>query len=118
MVLNYRHSVWGRVLLAAAFVAGLTMCGAPEVVKRAEPATVAEVETYVNGPMGRYSSRFGGVFYCGSDGAFDYVAIRHQSSTVRVFRIERGRLVIHQRSSLLADETKWVDITSTFAAQR
>jgi hypothetical protein len=88
------------------------MCSAD--LKKAESADIKQVKEYVNSPMGRYSSWFSGVFYAGTDEAFDYVAIKHEAKTVKMFKVKKGEVGVKQQMKTIADEKKWVDITQMF----
>jgi hypothetical protein len=90
----------------------------PADLKKAESADLKQVKEYVNSPMGRYSSWFSGVFYAGTDHESDYVAVKHGTNTVKVFKIKRGELGIKQRMRTNVDEKKWVNITQMFPASQ
>ncbi len=64
--------------------------------------------------MGRYSSWFSGVYYAGTDDAFEYVAVKHGSNTVKVFKMKKGDLGVKQQMTVNTDEKKWMNITSMF----
>lgn len=93
--------------------AALTMCMCSADLKKAESADLKQVKDYVNSPMGRYSSWFSGVFYAGTDDTFDYIAVKHGSNTVKVFKLKKGDLGVKQQMRINA-EKKWVNITSMF----
>ena len=95
-------------------IAALSTCMCSSDLKKAKSANVKQVKDYVNSPMGRYSSWFSGIFYAGTDDAFDYVAVKHGSSTVKVFKLKKGDLGVKQQMRVTADEKKWVDITAMF----
>jgi hypothetical protein len=103
-----------RLLRMSLVIAALTMCMCTPDLKRAESADGKQVNQYVNGPMGRYSSLFEGVYYAGTDNAFDYVAIKHRSSSVKMFKLQRGNLDVKEQMKVNGDEKKWVDITGMF----
>jgi len=94
----------------------LAMCMHSADLKKAERADLKHVKEYVNSPMGYYSSWFSGVFYVGSDDEFDYVAIKHAKTTVKVFKMKRGELSLERRMKTNADDKKWIDITKMFPA--
>jgi len=100
-----------RALLSISFVA-VFACSAD--LKHAENADLRQVNEYVNGPMGHYSTLFSGIFYVGSDNEFDYVAIKHGKNTVKMFKIKRGQLSVNRQMKIDADDKKWVDITGMF----
>jgi hypothetical protein len=98
---------------------GLSMsCSHRVELKKAEVADLRQVQEYVNGPMGRYSSQFGGVFYAGSDRTHDYIAIKHGPRPVKVFKMGQGELRVEHRVVADGDATKWVDVTKMFPAPR
>ena len=92
----------------------LTLCAGSVDWRRAESADLKHVKEYANSPMGHYSSWFSGVFYAGTDDDFDYVAIKHGSNTIKVFKLKRGDLGVKRRMRITADEDKWADITRMF----
>ena len=98
------------------------MCMHSADLKTAERADLKHVKEYVNSPMGRYSSWFSGVFYVGSDGGFDYIAIKlaktteNGKSTVKVFKTKRGELKLERRTKTDVDDKEWLDITKMFLA--
>jgi hypothetical protein len=98
---------------------GLSMsCSYRVELKKAEAADLKHVQEYVNSPMGRYSSQFGGVFYAGSDDTHDYIAIKHGPRPVKVFKTGQGELRVEHRMAADGDAAKWVDVTSLFPAPR
>lgn len=87
-------------------------------LKSAEVTSAQRLEGTVNGPIGRFSSLFRGVFYAGSDDGSDYFVILHGKVTVQAFKMRRGDLRVQHQMQLTADERKWVDITRAFPEPR
>ena len=102
-----------RLLTMSLVIAALAMCMCT-TVKKAESADLKHVKEYVNGPMGRYSDWFNGVYYAGTDDAFDYVAIEHGSNTVKMFKLKKGDLGVKEQMKVTVDEKRWVNITGMF----
>ena len=83
-------------------------------VTSAKTVTEQQLKDAVYGPTGYYASLFKGVFYVGSDDHFDYIALMHGRSTVKVFKTRQGDMSIEHRMKIAADEKRWVDITWAF----
>lgn len=83
-------------------------------VGKAELVEVDELRRFVNGPKGRYSSFFLGVFYLGSEGGYDFLAIKKRRQSAIIFKVKEGDLEITTKITLSDDENKWVDITRLF----
>ena len=128
---NYPMAVLRRFRISR-FLVGALVCGAVLSLgftygRRAQVAislkashtiTPSRLVEIVNSPEGRFAKVFRGVYYAGSDEAFDYIAIPLGTVTVQTFRAQRGAFVIQGRMPLTADERKWVNITATVPGTR
>ena len=81
--------------------------------KSAKPIDVEGLNTYVNGPRGRFSTWFSGVYYAGSDDHYDYVIVSRRVE-MDVFKLKPGQLRVVRRINLEKDEKKWISITEMF----
>lgn len=76
--------------------------------------TAKELNDYVYGPMGYYSTVFSGVYYAGSDSKFHYFVIRHNRKSVKFVKLTLENYHIGNPIKLDSDKKKWIDVTHEF----